>query len=243
MAKDLTSYKKHDEQYKVLVQKDIAPESVTKITRDQNLFKTLGFELALRITNPLPKTHIDIGTGSGWLPKITSQYFERVIGVEPSSAALEIAKKLNSDIYNVSFLNKDMIDALEELKVAEPVFVTTATVLNHIENYYVIDFLKKINDLPIGSVIFFDERYDVNIEKRLWHIRGKDWWIKHLPSYQLFFFNLDINNYPSGIYGINVGKENILKQKTNTGFQKMTWAISYFTTLISMVAKKLLGKS
>ena len=60
------------------------------------------------------------------------------------------------------------------------------------------------------SVLFFDERYDENINWNMWHVRSRDWWREKLPNWQLIFLDINIAEYPSGIYGIKVTKENII---------------------------------
>lgn len=239
MKKDLQSYEQHDGEYSS--EEDIirkAKEIVDDYAK-KNIFKTLGFQLALTLTKELPKTHIDIGSGIGWLPHTTAKLFDHVVGIEPSQAAYTTAQEINKHYTNVRFLNKDMLDGLEELSVKEAVFLTTATVLNHIEDYYVKEFLAKVNMLPHGSVLFFDERYDKNLQWKLWHVRSKEWWIKNLPNWQLIFLNIDIGNYSSGIYGMCVGGEQVLKSPKKDLFSEIYWVLGRGYYVIERVIKKL----
>ena len=238
MKKDLKSYEQHNSEY--LKEWNSYDNNIKIIEKYDhiNLFKNLGFEYAIRMSNPLPETHIDIGSGNGWLVRKTSPFFKKVIGIEPSKAIIEVASKINKDNHNVSFVNTDMIDGLQQLSINEPVFITTATVLNHIENYYVKEFLSHINNLPIGSTLFFDERYDKNIDWKLWHVRNKDWWIKNLPKWQLFFCNFEIGGYSSGIFGICVGENNILASHNMGTFSKVLWGGSRLFNIIDRVMNK-----
>ena len=153
MEKDLESYKKHNSEY-ITPQNSVEyNKEIIKKYDNKKQFENLGFKQAIESTTFLPKTHIDIGSGIGWLLIKTSEYFNNVIGVEPSKAAINIAEKIVQK-NNVQFLNKDMIDAIKYINPKEPVFITTSTVLNHIQNYYVEDFLKLLNSLPKNSILY-----------------------------------------------------------------------------------------
>lgn len=238
MKKDFTSYKKHDSDFKSDGNTLKKTLEIINTYDEVNQFKLLGFDYAIRLSNPLPKIHVDIGSGNGWLVKKTSPLFEKVIGIEPSETGVQIAKEVNHDKKNVSFLNKDMVDGLKELSLNSPVFITTATVLSHIEDFYVEEFLKQVNNLPIDSVLCFDERYDKNIHWKLWHIRNKDWWRKNLPNWQLIFFDLENNGYASTIFGTCLGQQGVLKTKQLHGFSKFFWDISKFFQLAERLIKK-----
>ncbi len=239
MNKDLKSYEKHNSQY---LEEINSYESTLKIIeRYQKIdqFKILGFELAIKLTKQLPTTAIDIGSGTGWLLRKLSPIFKNVIAVEPSSAALDVSKKINKSSNNVLYVNKDMIDAVNDLNIKEPVFITTSTVLNHIESNYVGEFLRIINNLPGASVLFFDERYDKNTNWNMWHVRSKDWWRENLPSWQLIFLDIENSGYASGIYGIKVTDDKILKTYKRNPIQKMTWGVDYFYNIFKRIIQKL----
>lgn len=238
MKKDLQSYKIHDQDFNDewnSYQNTIA--TIKKYTED-NVFEKVGFAQAINFTNPLPRTHIDVGSGNGWLIQKTYPLFENVIAVEPSKTGIDLSKKINKTATNITYINKEMIDGLEEIDPKEPVFVTTATVLNHIENYYVAEFLKKVNELPKGSVVFFDERYGRNIDWKMWHVRSKDWWVQNLPNYQITFFNYNIVGYPSGIYGVNRGASEVHPQYTQTYLQKIYWWIDGIINITNRIINK-----
>ncbi|MDQ5962369.1 MAG: Class SAM-dependent methyltransferase [Patescibacteria group bacterium] len=239
MKKDLKSYERHNKDYVLDQDTYYSKEAVIKRTEDSNMFKSSGFELAFTLSKKLPETHIDIGSGVGWLTRKTAPLFKHVIGIEPSTAAVSAAKKVNDDCTNVSFVNKDMVDGLVSLNLSEPVFVTTGAVLSHIEDYYVEEFLKRINDMPIGSNLFFSENYDKNMHWKFWHIRNKDWWRKNLPNWQLIFLDLENSGYASGIFGLRLHPEDLIKTKQYTLLEKTSWKLNFFINLFVRFAKKI----
>lgn len=238
MKKDEKSYHTHDAEYNSELNSYEATLKVIKNYDDHKQFENLGFALALSLTTKMPATHIDVGSGNGWLLRKMSPHFKKVIGIEPSKTGSELSLKINKENTNVSVVNKDMVDGLEYLSPVEPVFMTSSTVLNHIENFYVAEFLKRVNHLPIGSVLFFDERYDKNIDWTMWHVRSKDWWMNNLPNWQMQFLNLDVAGYPSGIYGTLVGKENLIKMYKMSGGEKIYWSINGAINIILRIVKK-----
>jgi hypothetical protein len=119
----------------------------------------------------------------------------------------------------------DMIDALKHIKPTEPVFITTAVVLSHIKDFYVARFLKEVNRLPEGSALFFDERYDKNIQQNMWHIRSRNWWAKNLPDWQLEFFTLENSGYKSGIFGKKVKNGQKINRFELNPKEKIKWHI------------------
>jgi SAM-dependent methyltransferase len=239
MKKDLQSYVKHNEGYET--DKDYyTVDSIITRTEEAEAFKKIGFEYCLSITKNLPRTHIDIGCGVGWLVRKMAPYFEKSIGIEPSHAAILAAKNLTEGMDNVSFFEEDMVEAYKKINLTEPAFFTTGAVFSHIENYYVIEFLKLLNEAPRGSVLFFSENYDKNIDWAMWHIRSQEWWVKYLPNWQLTFCNIENEGYSSGIYGICVGKENVLKNHKRGTLWKCYWKIDAFKNITTRVIKKLL---
>jgi hypothetical protein len=239
MKKDLQSYIKHNTGYES--DKDYyTKEEIINRTEKNNDFKRAGFTFALSITKNLPKTHIDIGSGVGWLVRKMSPYFEKSIGIEPSHAAVKAAQNLTDDLRNVTFLEEDMVEAYKKLNITQPVFFTTGAVLSHIEDYYVIEFLKLLNDAPVGSVLFFSENYDTNMNWNMWHIRNQEWWQENLSNWQLLFCNIENDGYFSGIYGLKVEASQKLKNKKRNYFYKFSWEINFYLNIIKRICKKIL---
>ena len=239
MKKDLESYKRHNKDYENLTDFYKA-ENIIKRTEATNDFVRAGFDYALFVTKNMPSAHIDIGSGVGWLVRKMSPHFTKSIGIEPSHAAVLAAKELTKDLSNTSFVENDMIDGYKEINLTEPAFFTTGAVLSHIEDYYVEAFLKLLNNAPSGSILFFSENYDRNMQWPMWHIRSQEWWISHLPNWQLTFFNIEIATYSSGIYGVCVGKDFVLKNHTRGLFWKMLWKTDRLVTFIERAVKKIL---
>ena len=95
MNKDLKSYSAHDKEFQSKLNSYDTTLSIIKNYDEQKQFERLGFELALKLTSALPKTHIDIGSGNGWLLRKMSPYFEKCIGIEPSKTGSELSLKIN----------------------------------------------------------------------------------------------------------------------------------------------------
>jgi SAM-dependent methyltransferase len=239
MKKDMQSYEKHNSQY---LEEINSYESTLKIIEKYdklNQFKITGFEMALKLTKELPGTVVDIGSGTGWLVQKLSPFFEKIIALEPSEAALKVSQKINNNLKNIEYINKAGAEFIKEINFLSPIFITTSVVLNHIEDGYVKKLLFLLNKLPDGSVLFFDERYDKNTNWNMWHVRSKDWWRENLPNWQLIFLDIENSGYASGIYGMKVADDQILKTHERSRVQKITWGIDYFYNIFKRVIQKL----
>jgi Methyltransferase domain len=237
VKKDLRSYRIHNETYEK--ERDFYSKNAiierTEKTRD---FERTGFGLALALTKILPKTHIDIGCGVGWLIRKMHPHFEHSVGIEPSEAALLSAKELMKDAPSVHFLNCDMVDGINQLNLKEPAFFTTGAVLSHIENYYVEEFLKVLNEVPTGSVLYFSENYDRNMNWDMWHIRSKEWWRKRLSKWQLIFLDIEVGGYPSGVYGIKVDDPDKVTNNERGLLWGMYWIFDALINITNRTLKK-----
>lgn len=239
--KDLKSYVKHDSEYHLEINNVQQTKIIIEKYEKNKQFEISGFKLALRLTSEKPKIHVDIGTGNGWLLRKMSPFFEKTIGVEPSKKAIDLCREVHSDIKNIELINMDMCDALDFLKLEEPIFITTGVVLSHIEDYYVAEFLQKVNSLPKGSVLFFDEQYGKKLSLNLWHIRNKDWWADNLPNWQVIFLDINIGNCKSGIYGICTQDEKN-ERKRDTAQEIIAIRINGYVDLINRLVKKIARK-
>ncbi len=240
MQKDLKSYLAHDKDFHSESNNLATTKKIVAEYEKNETARRVGFLLALQLTSSLPKTHIDVGSGNGWLLKALNQHFERSIGIEPSSKGIDVAKDTTRDCVNVSFINDDMVNAFEKMNLEGPVFVTTATVLNHIENYYVAHFLRTLSALPPGSVLFFDERYDENIDWDMWHVRSKDWWRTHLNEWQVIFLDIDVAGYPSGIYATKVRSDSKLPTIEMGTAAKTSWFLNKIYNMIRRIVIKII---
>lgn len=239
MKKDLQSYEKHNSQYITETNSYSSTLEIIKKYDTLNQFKITGFDIAIKLSNPLPTVAIDIGSGTGWLVQKLSTFFKKVIALEPSYAATEVSKQINKDFENIEFVVKEAVDFFKDRNFSDPVFITTSVVLNHIEDYHVKNLLHLIDKLPEKSRLFFDERYDKNTNWNMWHVRNKDWWRENLPSWQLIFLDISNSGYRSGIYGIRVADEQKVETKSDNIIEKIIWKVSYFYNIAYRVYKKI----
>lgn len=240
MEKDLKSYEKHDSEYRDSNINNV--EIIKKLYEkydNEDQFGTTGLRRSIEEIKNLPKIHIDVGSGGGWLLRKTSPLFERVIGIEPSTDGVKFASTILKDHFsftNIEFINMEMVDGMKEFinnnnsaNPTQPAYVTTSIVLSHIEDAYVSAFLQQLNRIPNNSVLFFDERYGKNIHRTLWHIRSKNWWAKNLSDWQLSFYELNNSGYKSGIYGVKVGKSNVTDTFIMNSFEQFLWSLEGLT--------------
>lgn len=238
MKKDLNSYIAHNAQYEV---NDITEKNTLNTIKKYDalqLYERQGFVSAIEKFSHR-KLHIDIGSGTGWLLRKTAPVFEKVIGIEPSKTATQASSKALSQYSNIEYINEDMVDALKVINITEPAFFTSAIVFSHIKNFHVTNFLNELDNAPAGSTLYFFENYDTNIQHPFWYIRNKEWWAKRLPNWQLTFFDLQNDEYKAGIYGINVGRQNVTNTYALSFSRKIIWTISGWINLSKKALKKL----
>lgn len=172
----------------------------------QNLFETLGYEKMITRYPGVRDVHIDIGAGCGWLARRTSVYFNKVIAIEPSIAAVIMAKEITRGCKNIDFVISDAVTALTVLAPDSPVFLTTSTVFAHLEVDYLNNLLTLLNNMPTGSIFVFDEPYGCEISEELWCVRTEEWWTKKLSNWHLEFSGKRIpkRSYWKGLNGVKV---------------------------------------
>ncbi len=207
----------------------------------RNQFIHLGFEKIASEAALSVQIHIDVGSGGGWLLLKTAHLFKKVIGIEPSKAGVDVSKKITQQFHNISHINAGMIEALNNMNIDEPVFLTTSIVLSHIPDKIVLQFLKLINNVPLGSVLYFGEPYGKNRQQYLWHIRSKEWWAYHLPNWELRFNDVLADNYCYGVIGECVGKSAVKSDYKMTRVKKIRWIISGVPSRIKYVLRLLLN--
>lgn len=226
MKKDLLSYKMHDQGYKTEFGVVESKKRLKQYDK-RNIFKKNGFKKAVSTTLNI-KTHVDIGSGTGWLLIKTSPYFKKVIGIEPSQTAIEIAQEIIKDTNNITYICADMIEGFQRINKNEQTFFTSSIVFSHIKNSYVKEALALLNYFPEGSMLYFDEPYELNISQRLWYVRSKEWWAKHLYNWDLEFYNIHHGKYTRGIYGVLKGKDNVQNTHKKSLMEKILWNLSPF---------------
>jgi len=222
--KDLTSFHRHDRDYV-----NVDPKSYATTFKDMDIYQQFdlyGYKTIIESFPLVRSLHIDMGCGGGWLLEKTAPLFERVIGVDPSAAALEGAREVTKNLPNVEFLEADMVEALEKISPVEPIYITTTTVMSHIKDEWVEEFLKAVNNLPKGSILTFGEPHGTNINRPLWYIRSKSWWAERLPNWQLVFGEKKPSGMNYGFIGWNSGKENVVSYHRQSWLEKISWKFS-----------------
>ena len=152
------------------------------------------------------KDAVDIGCGTGWFVNYLTNYknFENVIGIEPSQAAIDIAKKINEN--NITYLCGLAEDILPKITLNNPTLFTTFIVLSHLTDDIVIKILKEMNKVAKkGSVFIFNENVGTESHMNLWHCRTKDWWEKNLPDWEITYDErprTDLRIYKQGLMGV-----------------------------------------
>ena len=158
--------------------------------------------------NHLKTTAIDIGCGGGWACAELSKRFEYVIGIEPSSSALNIAKDIYpSEVYpNISWINDFAEEALDKLSFEQPVFLFSGCVLSHLTDEAVINITAKISKITTsGSGLSLCENWGKEFHDYMWHVRTTEWWQNNLPGWNINFHGPSIegkSNRFQGIHGI-----------------------------------------
>lgn len=203
--KDNNSYMAHNNDYK-----KSGPEwhkQVFKEYEELNVFEKMGFKKVIDENLHVRELHIDIGCGAGWLLRKTAPFFKKVIGIEPSKTAIEIAREITKEYNNIEFINLSAIEALKSIDLKTPCLFTACMVFSHIGDCHVGKILEIINNkAPMGSILYFYEPYDKNIQVSLWYVRRKKWWRENLSNWDLSFSAIKDKGYRKGISGKFVGR-------------------------------------
>lgn len=137
------------------------------------------------------KTAVDIGCGTGWFANylVTERGYKTVYAIEPSQAAVNIAKELYSDQKKVKYIVGFAEHEIVKLKLKTPTLFSTMCVLAHIPDESVIQILEAINQsAPIGSVLTFSEPWGPEYHRDCWHIRDSEWWSDRMPDWEFEFY-------------------------------------------------------
>jgi hypothetical protein len=134
-----------------------------------------------------------------------SKEFKTVIGIEPSSTAIKMAKELHPP-KNIQWEVGFAEDKIKEIKCKEPIAFFTSIVLSHLTDEAVAKVCHSINSVaPRGSILDFGEAWGKEFHKYMWHIRTKEWWQQNLPGWELDFFGPEIENVKGrhmGFHGV-----------------------------------------
>lgn len=238
---DNYSYIKHNSQFEGEQDLEWHKQRFAEYEKN-NVYEANGYKKFIEEHPEVRDTHVDIGSGAGWLLVKTAPLFRRVIGIEPSTAGVEYSKFFNKEFGNVEHINADMIAGYSSLHFEKPILVTTSTVLSHIADPVVSSFLKLLNDAPRGSLFLFGEPYGKNRQQFTWHIRSKEWWAKQLPDWQLSFGEITGNGYMNNISGVCVGKENVKDSYRMKCFERIAWTLSGIPSRIKYLGRFIISK-
>lgn len=180
-------------------------------------YRKMGFELVFGLVQRLAvRRLVDIGAGAGGLLNYGSRYFNSLIGVEPSSAAIETAKALFSED-PVIWMPLRMMEFSYVFPDEEPTLITTSAVLSHIPDDHVQAFLEKLcAETSLSTILYFYEPYGKDIQNNLWYVRDKTWWIARLPNFLVFFLDIPDSGFKKGILAFRVSnssRPDVLRQK------------------------------
>ena len=203
------SFKQHNAQY----EEEGKLEKEKKII-EQNEKEDVFNNVEYRLTdffNEHPQVRgiaVDIGSGTGWFSSKFSKLFKKVISIEPSAKAIEIAKTFYSieQYPNIEWKNGLAEQVLKGLRFDEPAFFLTGVVLSHLRDKEVAAICAQVNRLSLpGSLLCFNECWGPEHHQIMWHVRTKEWWQQQLPGWDLNFFGPEVQNVPGrhkGIHGI-----------------------------------------
>jgi trans-aconitate methyltransferase len=207
------SFKRHNKQY----------EEAGKLEKDlklslQNISENVinGPEhgtLDLLLKHPSVNTVVDIGSGTGWVSSVLSKHASRIIAIEPSAAAIEIAETNfpKKDYPNIEWNLGLAENILPTIKLETPTLFVTGCVLSHLRDKETAEICNLVSKIaPQGSILSFVECWgDKEWHQLMWHVRTKDWWKKQLPGWELDFHGPEVpekdtykGKYNKGIWGV-----------------------------------------
>ncbi len=152
---------------------------------------------------------IDIGSGVGWLSALLSTDFGSVVAIEPSSAAVEIARRLYpaANFPNIDWRVGFAESVIPGLSFTQPTLFVTGCVLSHLRDAETAKICAAVNaGAPKGSILGFNECWGTEWHQKLWHVRTKEWWQAQLPGFQIDFHGPEIENVPGRHKGFHAIK-------------------------------------
>jgi hypothetical protein len=206
-----TSYELHHGQY-------LAPDSLERHRaryreyEEANLFNQPEARYADLISEhpDVRSMAIDIGSGAGWLSARLSRYFRQVIGLEPSEAAVGMARALFpiTEYPNIRWIVGFAEQELPKLQLSKPTLFVTATVLSHLPDESVEKICTAVNEnAPVGSILSFAECWGIESHSYMWHIRTTEWWKARFPGWDLDFHGPEIEGMSGSRKGFHGTKK------------------------------------
>ena len=196
------SFVHHNENY---VRDDaLEREKQAHLNRNNNNFKFLyqqDIPHGDALDNSKLKLGVDIGSGTGWFANylVEQRNYKKVYAIEPSQAAIEIAKKIYPDNKEVKYIQGFAEEQIAKLKLKEPTFFSTMCVLAHLEDNDVSNIIKTIDRIaPVGSILACSEPWGDFYHRECWNIRPPEWWSETLADWQFEFYNDYVLSDPPG---------------------------------------------
>jgi len=147
---------------------------------------------------------VDIGAGTGWVAGWLARQFELVHAIEPSRAAVTIAKRILA-ASNIEWHVGMAEDMLARLTLPSPALFVTGCVLSHLRDSETRTICRLVSQkAPRGSLLCFAECWGEEHHQPIWHVRSQDWWRSALPGWQLEFLscNIEVPGRYKGIHGV-----------------------------------------
>ena len=130
---------------------------------------------------------------------VEQRSYKRVYAIEPSEAAIEIAKKIYPDNKKVKYINGFAEEQISKLKLTKPTLFSTMCVLAHLEDDDVINILNAINKVaPEGSILACSEPWGRFYHRQCWNVRPPEWWVENLVNWEYEFYNDYVLTDPPG---------------------------------------------
>jgi len=134
---------------------------------------------------------VDIGAGSGWFANhlINHRKYSKVYAIEPSQAAVDIAKRLYPDQDKIDYIVGFAEEEIPKLELDKSVFFSTMCVLAHLPDDLTLDILKSMDKIaPVGSLWSASEPWGDEYHRECWHVRTPEWWSENLPDWEFEFY-------------------------------------------------------
>ena len=146
---------------------------------------------------------VDIGAGTGWFANhlVEHRDYKNVYAIEPSQAAIDIAKRIYPEREDVNYIVGFAEEELSKLELDKPTFFSTMCVLAHLPDDLTLDILKAMDNIaPVGSLWSASEPWGDEFHRECWHIRTPEWWSDNLPDWEFEFYNDYELSDPPGRY-------------------------------------------
>lgn len=203
------SFRSHDAQYRVPGKLEMERAVIAEYMR-VDMINGPQFRLGtLLAQHPgVRSLAVDIGAGTGWVSGVLSKYFQTVLALEPSAAALEIAQHLypHSTFGNIEWRHGFAEDLLAHMDISQQALFITGVVLSHLRDREAQRILHFLSKAPKGSILAFNEAWGEESHRLRWHVRTKSWWSTQLPGWKLNFHGAfeEGKTYALGFHGVKV---------------------------------------